>query len=375
MTFAKPSALAAGAAALLTLPAAQAKEPVQVLASFSVLADMVEQIGGDHVEVTSLVGADSDAHVFTPRPTDARALAEADLVVLNGLQFEGWMSRLVEASDYAGPTVVATDGIEQALGEAAHADEVEHGHDDGHKEHGHDEHDHEEPGHDDHGHDEHDHEEPGHDDHGHDEHYHEEPGHDDHGHAGHAHAHEGMNPHTWLDLGLGELYVNNIRDGLIAVDPAHEADYRDRATDYQQRIDALDAEVHALMDELPEHTAVITGHQSFNHFSRAYGVDFLSPAGLSTEAEPSAARMAELIEVINDQGVQALFQENMTSPAIIEQLAEETGLPIAGTLYSGALAAEGEASTWLGMMRHNAWLLHDALATEDAAHEHADHDH
>ncbi|GEK73413.1 MULTISPECIES: metal ABC transporter solute-binding protein, Zn/Mn family [Halomonas] len=345
MTFAKPSALAAGAAALLTLPAAQAKEPVQVLASFSVLADMVEQIGGDHVEVTSLVGADSDAHVFTPRPTDARALAEADLVVLNGLQFEGWMSRLVEASDYAGPTVVATDGIEQALGEAAHADEVEHGHDDGHKEHGHDEHDH------------------------------DEPGHDDHGHAGHAHAHEGMNPHTWLDLGLGELYVNNIRDGLIAVDPSHEADYRERAADYQQRIDALDAEVHALMDELPKHTAVITGHQSFNHFSRAYGVDFLSPAGLSTEAEPSAARMAELIEVINHQGVQALFQENMTSPAIIEQLAEETGLPIAGTLYSGALAAEGEASTWLGMMRHNAWLLHDALATEDAAHEHADHDH
>ncbi|WP_016854049.1 metal ABC transporter solute-binding protein, Zn/Mn family [Halomonas smyrnensis] len=336
MTFAKPSALAAGAAALLTLPAVQAEERVQVLASFSVLADMVEQIGGDHVEVTSLVGADSDAHVFTPRPTDARALAEADLVVLNGLQFEGWMSRLVEASDYAGPTVVATDGIEQALGEAADADEAEHGHDD-------------------HGHDAHDH--------------------DDHGHAGHAHAHEGMNPHTWLDLGLGELYVNNIRDGLIAVDPAHEADYRERAADYQQRIDALDAEVRALMGELPEHTAVITGHQSFNHFSRAYGVDFLSPAGLSTEAEPSAARMAELIEVINDQGVQALFQENMTSPAIIEQLAEETGLPIAGTLYSGALASEGEASTWLGMVRHDAWLLHDALATLDAAHDHADHDH
>lgn len=357
MTFAKPSALAAGAAALLTLPAVQAEERVQVLASFSVLADMVEQIGGDHVEVTSLVGADSDAHVFTPRPTDARALAEADLVVLNGLQFEGWMSRLVEASDYAGPTVVATDGIEQALGEAAHADEAEHDHDD----HGHDAHDHDE--HD--GHDAHDH-----DDHGHDAHDHEE-----HGHAGHAHAHEGMNPHTWLDLGLGDLYVNNIRDGLIAVDPAHEADYRERAADYQQRIDALDAEVRALMGELPEHTAVITGHQSFNHFSRAYGVDFLSPAGLSTEAEPSAARMAELIEVINDQGVQALFQENMTSPAIIEQLAEETGLPIAGTLYSGALASEGEASTWLGMVRHDAWLLHDALATQDAAHDHADHDH
>lgn len=358
MPFAKPSALLAGAAALLTLPAAQADERVQVLASFSVLADMVEQIGGDHVEVTALVGADSDAHVFTPRPTDARALAEADLVVLNGLQFEGWMSRLVAASDYAGPTVVATDGIERALDEAAHADEAEHDHDDG-------DHDHD---HDDHGHEAHDH-----DEHGHEEASHEEHGHEESGHAGHAHAHEGMNPHTWLDLGLGELYVDNIRDGLIAVDPAHEADYRERAADYQARIDALDAEIHALMGELPEHTAVITGHQSFNHFSRAYGVEFLSPVGLSTEAEPSAARMAELIGVIRNHGVQALFQENMTSPAIIEQLAEETGLPIAGTLYSGALAAEGEASTWLGMVRHDAWLLHDALAAEDAGHDHADH--
>ncbi|MBB3140493.1 metal ABC transporter solute-binding protein, Zn/Mn family [Halomonas organivorans] len=357
MPFAKPSALAAGAVALLTLPAAQADDRVQVLASFSVLADMVEQIGGDHVEVTALVGPDSDAHVFTPRPTDARALAEADLVVLNGLQFEGWMSRLVEASDYAGPTVVATDGIEAALGEAASED---HGHeapahDDAHGGSHDDSHDHD---HDDHGHDDHDH------DHGH--------GHDDHGHD---HAHGGLNPHAWLDLGLGELYVDNIRDGLIAADPAHEADYRERAADYQARIDALDAEVRTLMDELPEHTAVITGHQSFSHFSRAYGVDFLSPVGLSTEAEPSAARMAELIEVIRKHGVQALFQENMTSPAIIEQLSEETGLPIAGTLYSGALASDGEASNWLGMMRHNAELLHDALAAPDAAHEHGDHDH
>ncbi|MCK2185195.1 metal ABC transporter solute-binding protein, Zn/Mn family [Halomonas getboli] len=341
MPFAKPIALVAGAAALLPLAAAQADERVHVLTSFSVLADMVEQIGGDHVDVSSLVGADSDAHVFTPSPTDARALAEADLVVLNGLQFEGWMSRLVEASDYDGPTVVATDGIERVLGNTEHAD----GHDHDHAEHGHAEHGHEE--------------------------------HDDHDHAGHAHVHDGMNPHAWLDLGLGELYVDNIRDGLIAADPAHEADYRDRAADYQQRIDALDAEVRALMDELPEHTAVITGHQSFTHFSRAYGVDFLSPAGLSTEAEPSAARMAELIEVIRGHGVQALFHENMTSPAIIDQLAEETDLPIAGTLYSGALAAEGEASTWLGMVRHDAELLHSALAAPDQEHdhEHGDHDH
>jgi zinc/manganese transport system substrate-binding protein len=345
MPFAKPFTLLAGAATLLALPAAtQADDRVHVLASFSVLADMVEQIGGDHVEVTSLVGPDSDAHVFTPRPTDARALSEADLVVFNGLQFEGWMSRLVEASGYAGPTVVATEGIEQTLDDAAHeTKEPDEGHE-GHK-----------------GHE--------HGDHGHDEH-----GHDEHGHAGHDHAHGGLNPHSWLDLGLGELYVGNIRDALIAADPDHEAAYRERAADYQTRIDALDAEVRSLMSELPEHTSVITGHQSFDHFSRAYGIDFLSPTGLSTATEPSATHMARLIDVISDSDVHALFHENMTSPAMIEQLSEEADLPVAGTLYSGALAAEGEASTWLGMMHHNAELLHGALATDDAAHDH-DHEH
>ncbi|UYG07608.1 metal ABC transporter solute-binding protein, Zn/Mn family [Halomonas sp. M4R1S46] len=340
----RAAALFAGASALLALSAnAPAAERVQVLASFSILADMVERVGGEHVEVTALVGPDSDAHVFTPRPTDARALAEADLVVFNGLQFEGWMERLAGASDYAGPTVVATDGIEAALAD----DDDAHGHGQDHGAHGDEAHE---------------------DEHGHD-----------------AHAHGGLDPHAWQDLGLGPLYVTNIRDGLISADPDHAEAYRERAARYLEEIAALDAEIHALVDALPEATSVITGHDSFGHFARAYGVSFLSPVGLSSEAEPSAANMARLIDVIRERNVQALFHENMTSPAMIDQLAEETGLPVAGTLYADALAAEGEASTWLGMMRHNARLLHDALADADdgrvahghedeAAHEPASHD-
>lgn len=343
MPLAKPTVLLAGA--LLTGPAL-ADERVQVLASFSILADMVETIGGEHVEVTALVGPDSDAHVYSPRPTDARALSEADLVVFNGLQFEGWMERLVGASDYAGPTVVATEGLAAALEAEAHE------HDDGG--HGHEEH--EDGG-------AHEPEQEGHD--------HEAHADDDHN----GHDHGGLDPHAWQDLGLGEVYVTNIRDGLIDADPAHEADYRARAARYLEEITALDAEIQALLDELPAHTSVITGHDSFGHFARAYGVDFLSPTGLSTEAEPSAANMARLIDTIRERDVRALFHENMTSPAMIEQLAEETGLPIAGTLYADALASEGEASTWLGMLHHNARLLHDALTDADQAHEHEEHDH
>lgn len=358
MRLANASAALIGVSTLLALPAAFAAERVQVVTSFSILADMVENVGGEHVEVTSLVGPDSDAHVYSPRPTDARALAEADLVVFNGLQFEGWMERLIDASDYAGPLVVTTAGIDRVA--AAHDD---HGHDE------HDDHGHDEQG--DHGHDEQD----DHDDHGHDDH----DDHDDHGHEGHDHGDD--DPHGWQDLAMGKVYVANIRDGLIEADPDNAEAYTANAERYINEIDATDAEIRALLGEIPASTSVITGHDSFGYFASAYGLRFLSPQGLSTEAEPSAANMARLIDVIREQNVQALFHENMTSPAIITQLAEETGLPIAGTLYADALAAEGEASTWLGMMRHNARTLHDALAQpghDDPGHDedgHDDHGH
>jgi len=315
------TAAALGLTALLALPTAHADERVQVLASFSILADMVENVGGEHVAVSALVGPDSDAHVYSPRPTDARALAEADLVVFNGLQFEGWMERLVDASGYAGALVVTSDGLASMEAEP------------------------------------------------------EAP--DDHGdHDGHDHG--DLDPHGWQDLAVGKHYVANIRDGLIEADPDNAEAYAANAERYLDAIEATDSEIRALLGEIPGGTSVITGHDSFGHFAHAYGLRFLSPQGLSTAADPSATDMAALIEVIREQDVRALFHENMTSPALLEQLAEETGLPIAGTLYADALASEGEASTWLGMMRHNATTLHDALAEpgqDDADDERHGHDH
>ncbi|MCE8016935.1 zinc ABC transporter solute-binding protein [Halomonas sp. MCCC 1A17488] len=357
MRYPTSAALMLGASAMLALPAAMAAERVQVVTSFSILADMVQNVGGEHVEVTSLVGPDSDTHVFSPSPRDARSLAEAGLVVFNGLRFEGWMERLIDSSDYAGALVTASDGIVKLDYQ---------GHDHAHA-HGHDDH---EDDHDDHGHGDHD--EHGHDDH--DAHGQETAaGHDDHGDD---------DPHGWQDLAMGKVYVGNIRDGLIEADPDNEAAYRENAERYINELEATDAEIRELLGEVPGSTSVITGHDSFGYFASAYGIRFLSPVGLSTEAEPSAADMARLIDVIREQNVRALFHENMTSPAVINQLAEETGLPIAGTLYADALASEGEASTYLGMMRHNAQVLHDALAKAghddregDDDHGHDDHGH
>ncbi|MCH4812341.1 metal ABC transporter solute-binding protein, Zn/Mn family [Vreelandella neptunia] len=333
-----------GVSAMLALPAAMANDRVQVVTSFSILADMVENVGGDHVDVTSLVAADGDAHVYSPSPGDARSLANADLVVFNGLLFEGWMERLISASDYSGPLVTATDGIEP-LSYAGHDEHADH---------------------DDHGHD-------AHEEHDHAEHAGE--------HAGHDHGNQ--DPHAWQDMHQAEVYVANIRDGLIAADADNADAYRANAEQYLQEMAEVDAEIRALIDEIPASTSVITGHDSFGYFSSAYGVSFLSPVGLSTEADPSGASMAALVDVIGQENVKALFHENMTNQSIITQLAEETGLPIAGTLYADALATEGEASTYLGMVRHNANVLHDALAQPGHdepghdAHEnsHDDHDH
>ncbi|MCW4153016.1 zinc ABC transporter substrate-binding protein [Halomonas sp. 18H] len=355
--FTRRASLATGLAALLATPSVLAAERVQVVASFSILADMVEQVGGEHVEVTALVGANGDAHVYSPRPDDARNLTEADLVVFNGMHFEGWMERLLESGDYAGPRVVATEGISGPRNAAS----AEHGHQD-HAAHGQDDHD---------DHSEHDHSEHA---------EHEQASQSPEAHAGHDHGDE--DPHAWLDPILGQTYAANIRDGLIEADPTNEEAYRQRAEAYQAELEALDAEIHDKLAALPETTSVITGHDSFSYFAQAYDVEFLSPAGLTTASEPSAANMAKLIDVIKANNVQALFHENMTSPAIIDQLAEETDRPVAGTLYSGALAAEGEASRYIGMLRHNADVLHEALgqeatagATHEDEHDHGEHDH
>ncbi|WP_148252082.1 metal ABC transporter solute-binding protein, Zn/Mn family [Aidingimonas lacisalsi] len=309
-------------AGLLAMTPALAQADIKVTASFSILADMVSNVGGEHVEVDPLVGANGDTHVFSPSPKHVQALADADLVVFNGLQFEGWMERLIKSSDYDGVLTTATDGIE-AL------DYSDGGHD-------------------------HDHSQ----------------GHDDHdGHAAHGDA----DPHAWQDLSLAVTYVENIRDGLIEADPDHASDYRDNAEHYIGEIKALDDELQTRLGDLPAGSSVVTGHDSFGYFSDAYGIRFLSPSGLSTEVDPSASDMAELIDLIREQNIQALFHESMTNPSTLNQVAEEADLTIAGTLYADALAETGDASTYLGMMRHNADLLHAALADAEPAPEHADH--
>ena len=357
---------------------------------------MVERVGGEHVDVTTLVGPDGDTHVYQPTPADARAVSEAEVLIVNGLEFEGWLDRLIDASEFDGVRVVATHGIEPLPAEHGahdepmedeehdeHAEHDDHGEHDEHAEHDHDEHA-EEDEHAEHDHGEHD-EHAEHDDHGahdehmedeeHDEHAGHEHDHDEHDehaehddHAGeddhHAHHHGAFDPHAWQSLRHATVYVDNIVAALSKVDPDNAGTYYQNRAAYVDELEALDAEIREIVAGLPEGSrTVVTSHDAFQYFGHDYGLTFIAPQGLSTESEVSAQDVARLIHQIRDLGIRAVFVENIADSRLLERIADETGAVIGGTLYPGALSGpDGPAPTYLDMMRHNATTLAQALA-------------
>ncbi|MEM9967197.1 MAG: zinc ABC transporter substrate-binding protein [Pseudomonadota bacterium] len=340
----------------MTLPTTVwSEEPIPVVATFSILGDMVQRIGGEHIALTTLVGPDGDAHVYQPTPQDARAVSEAEILFMNGLEFEGWLERLAESASFDGKMVVATTGVTPIAF-------------DEHDEEGH--HDDEHGAHDDHG-DDHAAKED-HDDHGdehaeHDDHGEDHAGHDDHGedHAGHDHGHDhgAFDPHAWQSLDAAVIYVDNITAALSVADPDNANEYYANRATYVAEIEALEEEIHELMDALPEDKRTfVTSHDAFGYFAAAYDLTFKAPQGLSTESEASAADVASLITQIREEGISAVFVESITDNRLMEQIANETGATIGGTLYSDALSGEdGPASTYLDMMRHNATTMSQAI--------------
>ncbi|MFZ5736817.1 zinc/manganese transport system substrate-binding protein [Rhodopseudomonas thermotolerans] len=304
-------------AALLMAAPAQANDRIRVVASFSILGDFVRNVGGDRVEVTTLVGPNGDAHVYTPSPTDAKTIADARLVVVNGLGLEGWLPRLVQSSGGKATIVTATKGVK-----AREAD----------------------------GDDDHDH--AGHDKGGHDK-------------GGHAHDHGKTDPHAWQSVRNAKVYVANIRDALIAADPAGADAYRANAEAYLGKLDALDRDVRAAVASIPAaRRKVISTHEAFGYFADAYGVAFIAPQGVSTESEASARDVATIIKQIRKDKVPAVFLENISDPRLMQRISAETGAKIGGTLYSDSLTAEnGDAPTYIDMVRHNIKTLTGALSS------------
>ena len=313
------------AALVVSVPAAAA-EPVRVVASFSILEDMVRVIGGADIELTTLIERGGDAHAYDPTPADIRRLSQAQVLVVNGLGFEGWVPRLVSASGFRGEQIVASDGVKPV---ALSADAVHH-HDHG-------------------GHSHHDHK--------------HSPG-SGHHHPAPARSSQ-IDPHAWQDLENGVVYARNIAQGLARVDPANASHYLDRAGQYIAQLQARHADIKAALAAIPvERRRVVTPHAAFGYFGAAYGIEFLSLAGLSSDAEPSARDMARLIQDIRASKSTALFAEGVSANTrVIEQVARETGLRVGGVLFSDSLDAPGRpAATYLGMFSTNAGNIISALS-------------
>lgn len=348
---------AASALALATGFAHAADTRIPVVASFSILGDLVHQIGGDRVQVTTLVGPDEDAHEYQGKPSDAKTVAAARLVVANGLGFDNWLQRLAQSSGAQAAFLTASDGIPPLKTE----DEEAHGHDE--HDHDHDGHDHDHDGHD-HDHDGHDHEHDGHD-HEHEGHNHEEHAHE-HEHEGHGHHHHhgGLDPHAWQSPLNVKTYVANIAAALEKIDPDGKAHYAQNLADYQKQLDQLDHEYRAFTSALAKtDRTLITNHDAFGYLANAYGLQVKAPSGVSGESQPSAATVARIIQQIRAEKVRAVFLENISDPRMMEQISKESGARIGGKLYSDALSApNGEAPTYLDMMRHNLSVLTAALA-------------
>lgn len=292
------------AAVSAALPASAQQAPkLKVVATFSILGDFARNVGGDRVDVMTLVGSNGDVHVYTPTAADAETIRNAKLVIVNGLGLEGWLPRLVESSGSKAATVVATRGVaprKTAAGEILSRDRG----------------------------------------------------------AG------SLDPHAWQAVANAEIYVANIRDGMVAADPANAATYRANASAYQAKLEALDRDVREAVARIPvERRKVISTHDAFGYFAAAYDITFVAPQGVSTETEPSAGDIATIIAQIKKEKIPAVFLENVSDPRLMRQIASETGVTIGGTLYSDSLTdRNGEAPSYVEMVRHNIRTIASALA-------------
>jgi ABC-type metal ion transport system, periplasmic component/surface adhesin len=273
---------------------------LNIVATFSILGDFAKNVGGERVNVTTLVGPNSDTHVYTPTPSDAKKITDAKLVIVNGLGLEGWLPRLVKSSGSKAATVVASKGVAPRRIE-----------------------------------------------------------------DGHSHDPSGADPHAWQSVVNAKTYVANIRDALIAADPAGAEAYKANAAAYLGKLDALDRDVRESVEKIPpERRSVISTHDAFGYFAAAYGIKFIAPQGVSTESEPSARDIAAIISQIKKQKIPAVFLENVSDPRLMRRIAAETGANIGGTLYSDSLTDEkGPAPTYIDMVRHNIKALMSALSS------------
>lgn len=283
--------------------AAADSAPFKVVCTTTILADLARQVGGGRVEVVSLIRPGADPHTYQPTPDDVRVIADARLVVVNGLGYEGWLDQLITAAGVPRERVVtASSGIDpMTAGAHKHAE---------------------------------------------------------------GHEHEGeQDPHAWHDAKNGMRYVTNLRDAFATVDAAGTADFAAWAELYQAQLRVIDAWVKKQIASLPaERRVLVTSHDAMAYFARAYGLEVVPVEGITTGQEPDPARFAKLITLLRTRGVPAVFIESSANPKVVERLGTEAGARLGGTLLADSLDLPGRlGDSYLGMFAHNARTIVGAL--------------
>ena len=299
------SAVVALVLSLVISPAsAQDKsDRLKVVATFSILGDLARNVGGDRADIVTLVGRNSDIHVYSPTAADAQSVRNARLLIVNGLGLEGWLPRLIESSGSKANVVVASNGVAPRKIDASEL-------------------------------------------------------------LSRQHESGSLDPHAWQSVANAAIYVANIRDAMAAADPANATIYKANADAYLAILERLDHGIHDAVAQIPpDRRKVISTHAAFGYFAAAYGITFLAPQGVSTDSEPSARDIAGLITQIRTEKIPAVFLENISDPRLIRQIASESGAAVGGTLYSDSLTdADGEAPTYIELMEHNIRTIVSALA-------------
>ncbi|MBK8699245.1 MAG: zinc ABC transporter substrate-binding protein [Saprospiraceae bacterium] len=281
---------------LLICLVAYGQKPL-VVSSASIFADMSKRIGGDHIEVQSIVPIGGDPHKYEATPDDARLLAGASLILINGLTFEGWINEVIDTSGTKARVVLITEGIE-AIKSAEHQNAVD--------------------------------------------------------------------PHAWMDAENGLIYLKNIKDALVTMDPGHAQDYEKNYFVYKEELTELHQYIQRRMAEIPPAQRIlITSHDAFSYFGNKYGLKINAMMGVSTDADAQTGDMERVIEALTKQKVPAIFIESTINPKMLMQIAHDHNVIIGGSLYADSVGEPGtEGESYLGMMRHNADVIAGALSRQ-----------
>jgi zinc/manganese transport system substrate-binding protein len=278
---------------------------LQVVATTTQVADFAANVGGDRVQVTSLLKPGIDAHDYEPSPADIDAIARADVVLQNGVGLEEWLDDTIKSSGFGGPVVDTSQGVK--LREGGHAEEAAG----------------------------------------------EE--HTGEAHAGEAEEHD---PHIWQDPRNAQLMAANVERALAQAEPAAAADFEANLAAYTGQLKALDAEVERQIDGLANRK-VVTNHDAFHYYLDRYGLELVGSVipSFDSSAELSGRDIRDLVAKIKATGVKAIFSETTLPPKAAETIGREAGVKVvtgSDALYGDALGPPGsDGDTYLKMIRHN----------------------